>query len=252
MTFTLLPETAFVYILAFSRIAAVIMALPALGEMSISPRVRLILALTVTAVIAPTISNSFGPMPLGFFPILVQIVSEILTGLFIGLTARIFMSALQVAGTIIAFQSGLAFAMNVDPTQGIQGAIIGSYLAVLGIVMIFVTDLHHLMLIAIRDSYVLFPPTGSFPTRDFLMVGIDAVADSFKLGVQLSAPFIVFALIFFLGIGLISKLIPQVQIFFVAMPANILLGFILLFLLLGTIMLWFLENFEAVLMRFIV
>lgn len=252
MTFEILPATAYVYVLAFARIGAALMVLPALGEMSVSARIRLVLALAVTAVLAPGAAAAYGAMPLGVGEMTVDIVSETATGLFIGLTARIFMSALQVAGTVIAFQSGLAFAMNVDPTQGIQGAIIGAYLGVLGTVMVFATDLHHLMLIALRDSYVLFPPQGAFPASDFLMMAVDTVSGAFGLGVQLAAPFLVFSLVFYLGVGILSKLIPQVQIFFVAMPANILLGFVLLFLLLGAVMLWFLDRFEAVLMRFIV
>lgn len=256
MTFSmpvdLLPETALIYLLAFSRIGAAMMVLPALGEMSVSARIRLVMALAVTAALVPTIASSYPTLPLGVAPLATNIISEVATGLFIGLSARMFMSALQVAGTIIAFQSGLAFAMNVDPTQGLQGAIIGTYLAVLGTAMIFMTDLHHLMLIAMHDSYVLFPPTGSFPAADFLAVAIDTMASAFTLGVKLAAPFIVLSLIFYLGIGILSKLIPQVQIFFVAMPANILFGFVLLFLLTGAIMLMFLEHFEAVLLRFII
>jgi len=255
MTLTLppdfLPEVALVYVLAFSRIGAAMMVLPGLGELNISPRIRLVLALLVTAAIAPVVATAYPVLPLGLASVAAQLISEIATGLFIGLTARMFMSALQVAGTIIAFQSSLAFAMNVDPTQGLQGAIVGTYLAVLGTALIFATDLHHLMLIAMRDSYTLFPPLGGFPTADFLTVAIDALAGAFALGVQLAAPFVVFSLIFYLGIGVLSKLIPQVQIFFVAMPGNILLSFVLLFLLLGAVMLWFLERFEAVLMRFI-
>ncbi|MEQ8747605.1 flagellar biosynthetic protein FliR [Pyruvatibacter sp.] len=248
----LLPETILVYVLVFSRIGAAMMVLPALGEMNVSPRIRLVMAIMVAAVLAPVVASSYPAMPLGIGSIASSLIAEIVVGLFIGLTARMFMSALQVAGTVIAFQTGLAFAMNMDPTQGVQGAIVGTYLAVLGTAMIFVTDLHHLMLIGLRDSYTLFPPSAAFPTSDFLAVAVDTVASAFTLGLQLAAPFLVFSLIFYLGIGVLSKLIPQVQIFFIAMPANILFGFVLLFLLLGSIMLYFLEHFEALLMRFIV
>jgi len=248
----ILPETAFVYVLAFARIGTALMILPGLGEMNVSARIRLVMALAVTAVLAPVIATSYPSTPLGVGPLVASLVGEIGIGLFIGLTARMFMSALQVAGTVIAFQSGLAFAMNVDPTQGIQGAILGTYLAVLGTAMVFVTDLHHLMLIGLRDSYTLFPPMTGLPTADFLAVAVDTMASAFTLGVKLATPFIVFSLVFYLGIGILSKLIPQVQIFFVAMPANILFGFIILFLMVGSMMLYFLEHLEAVLLRFVI
>ncbi len=248
----ILPETALLYVLVFSRVGAAMMVLPALGEMSINARVRLMMALAVSAVLAPVVSSAYPVMPLGLSSITVNLITEIGTGLFIGLTARMFMSALQVAGTIIAFQSGLAFAMNVDPTQGIQGAMVASYLAVLGTAMVFVTDLHHLMLMGLRDSYTLFPPNAGIPAADFLAVAIDTMAGAFALGVQLAAPFVVASLIFYLGIGILTKLIPQVQIFFVAMPANILIGFVLQLMLLSAIMMWFLENLEGLLLNFII
>ena len=252
MTFQLLPETAFVYILAFSRIGSAMMALPALGELSVSPRIRLVMALAVTAVLTPVVADTYPAMPLGWMDMVIDILSEVLMGLFMGLVARIFVASLQVAGTIIAQQTGLAFAMNVDPTQGIQGAIVGTFLAFTGVVLIFVTDLHHVMLVGIRDSYTLFPPTGSFPTADFVTIAVDTLSKGFTLGLQLSSPFLVFGLVFYLGIGILSKLIPQVQIFFIAMPANILVGFVLLFMLFSAIMLYYLENLETALMRFVI
>jgi len=247
----LLPQTALLYVLAFARIGSAMMVLPGLGELSISGRVRLVMALAVTVALTPVVASAYPSLPLGIGPMAGSLIAEIFTGVFIGLIARIFMSALQVAGTVIAFQSGLAFAMNVDPSQGTQGAIIGNYLVVLGTAMIFATNTHHLMLTALHDSYVLFPPGASFPTTDFLAVAIESMSKAFGLGMQLATPFIVFSLIFYLGIGIISKLIPQVQIFFVAMPANILVGFILLLLMLSALMLWFFDHFQTMLRQFI-
>ena len=255
MIFTLpadmLPETALLYVLAFARIGGAMMVLPGLGEISISARIRLVMALTVTVALTPVVASAYPSVPLGIGPMAGSLISEIFTGLFMGLTARIFMSALQVAGTVIAFQSGLAFAMNVDPSQGTQGAIIGNYLVVLGTAMVFATNTHHLMLMALHDSYVLFPPGAAFPVHDFLTVAISSMSKAFALGIQLATPFIVFSLIFYLGIGIISKLIPQVHIFFVAMPANILVGFVLLLLLLSALMLWFFDHFQTMLRQFI-
>jgi flagellar biosynthetic protein FliR len=161
------------------------------------------------------------------------------------------MSALHVAGNIIAMQTGLAFAQNVDPTQGTQSAIVASFLSMLAVTLIFATDLHHLLIAAMRDSYVLFKPGEILPVGDFLQMAIKAVSGAFVLGVQLSAPFVVFGLVFYIGLGLLSKLMPQIQIFFIAMPANIGLGFALLFLILGAMMTWFLQGFEQSLSVFV-
>lgn len=246
-----LPQTGFVFMLVFSRLGAMIMLMPALGEISVPTRVRLILALLLSGIMMPLVADTYSAIPLTVIGLGIAVIYEILIGIFIGMSAQIVMSALHVAGNIIAMQTGLAFAQNVDPTQGTQSAIIASFLSMLAVTLIFATDLHHLLIAAMRDSYVLFKPGEVLPVGDFLQMAIKAVSGAFVLGVQLSAPFVVFGLVFYIGLGLLSKLMPQIQIFFIAMPANIGLGFALLFLILGAMMTWFLNGFEQTISVFI-
>jgi flagellar biosynthetic protein FliR len=158
-------------------------------------------------------------------------------------------SALQVAGSVVAQQLGLGFVTAVDPTQGQQGVIVGNFLSVLGITLIFVTDLHHLVIAALNDSYSLFRP-GEIPLfGDIAALFTQTVAAAFRVGVQLSAPFIVFGLLFNLGLGVLSRLMPQMQVFFVGLPLSILLGFLILLLVVGAMMGTFLEHVESVLQQ---
>ncbi|HEY4345123.1 MAG TPA: flagellar biosynthetic protein FliR [Parvibaculum sp.] len=246
-----LPQTGFVFMLVFSRLGSMIMLMPAIGEISVPSRVRLTLALLLSAIMMPLVADTYSAIPLTVPGLAMAVIYEILIGLFIGMTAQIVMSALHVAGNIIAMQTGLAFAQNVDPTQGSQSAIVASFLSMLAVTLIFATDLHHLLIAAMRDSYVLFKPGDIFPVGDFLQMAVKDVSGAFVLGVQLSAPFVVFGLVFYIGLGLLSKLMPQIQIFFIAMPANIGLGFALLFLILGAMMTWFLNGFEQAISVFI-
>lgn len=252
MIVNVLPQTVFIFLLVFARLGSMLMLLPALGEISVSPRIRLVLALGLVVILMPVVGPAYGVMPSTVGGLASIVISEMLVGFFIGVSARLVMSALQVAGTVIAFQTGLAFAQNVDPTQGIQSALVGSFLAVLAVVLIFATDMHHLMLLAGRDSYTLFVPGQVLPVGDFAEMAVNTVAGAFKLGVQIASPFVVFGLIFYLGLGILSRLMPQIQIFFIAMPANILLGFLLLALLLSGMTMWFLDFFEKTLLRFVI
>jgi len=111
--------------------------------------------------------------------------------------------------------------------------------------------MHHLLIAAIHDSYQLFVPGRPPPFADFAEAAVNIIASSFRVGIQLSAPFLIFGLIFYMGIGILSRLMPQIQIFFIAMPANILLGLLLFMLLLSTMMMWFFEHFEAGMVRFV-
>jgi flagellar biosynthesis protein FliR len=174
------------------------------------------------------------------------LIHEIAVGVIIGGMSRLIISALQTAGSIIAFQSGLSFAQTADPTQtGVQGAIIGNFLGLLGLALVFATDLHHLVLAAIYQSYTVYPPETPLMFGDTFRLAWDVAAKSFAVGVQISAPFVIFGLIFNLGLGILSRLMPQLQIYFIAMPANIGLGLMLLAVLLMAISAWYLNHFET-------
>ena len=154
----------------------------------------------------------------------------------LGLSVRAIVAALQTAGTIIAQQLGLAFAMTVDPSVGNQQATLGSFLSLLGLTLVLAADLHHLALVAIRDSYALMPPLGMPATGDAAAFAVQAVARSFTLSVQIAAPFIAFGILFNLGLGVLSRLMPQMQVFFVATPASIMIGMLVFLATVGVIM----------------
>jgi flagellar biosynthetic protein FliR len=243
MTVEIAPATIFVFALIFTRLGAMLMLLPAIGEATIPARARIALAFGMTMVLYPLIRDRFPPMPEGLAMVVTLAIGELLIGLFVGGIARVVMSTMQFVGGIVAFQIGLAFAQNFDPTQGQQTALLGSFLSVLAVTLVFAFDLHHLMIRAMRDSYELFQPGRMIPVGDAVQLAVDTVATSFRVSLQLAAPFLVFGLVFYAGLGVLSKLMPQVQVFFVAMPANIGIGLVLLMLLLGTMALWFADYF---------
>jgi flagellar biosynthetic protein FliR len=236
-----LPVFAATFILGFARIGTMVMLLPGIGELTVSSRARLTVALVLTAIILPLHRTDYQIDLRTFGPVLLLLGQELLVGAVLGLVARIAISALQVAGSVVAQQMGLGFVTAVDPTQGQQGAIVGNFLSVLGITLIFATDLHYLVIAALNDSYTLFRP-GEVPILgDIAQVLTNTVSGAFRIGIQLSAPFLVFGLLFNLGLGLLARLMPQMQVFFVGMPLSILAGFLILFLVVGAMMTTFLD-----------
>ena len=170
---------------------------------------------------------------------------ELAVGLIIGAIVRITVMATQVAGTIVAFQAGLSGALAADPTQmGQQGAVFSSFLSFLGITLIFATDLHHMALAAIYDSYMVLSPTDPLMFEDAMQLAVRTVSGAFMVGVQMSAPFIVFGLVFNLGAGILARLMPQLQVYFILMPANIIVGLLLFAILLVMMMGWYITAFE--------
>jgi len=242
----LLPADIATYSLVFSRVGAMAMTLPALGEATIPPRARLMLALALTLVMVPVVGASYPPAT-ATKPLMLAglVASESITGLAIGLMLRMVMSAVQVAGTVIATQTGLAFAQTFDANQGTQSALVSMFLSLLSITLIFAAELHHLLIAGIEHSYVVFPPGKLPPTADMLKLAVETMSGLFLTGVQMAAPFLVFGLVLYAAAGVLSRVMPQLQIFFLAMPLNILAGFVILGLTVSTMMLWFLDAFAT-------
>lgn len=251
LSLSTLPFDVFLVFAVFCRVGALFMTAPALGDFSLSPRIRLAAALAVTAALTPIASAAYPDWQSGQAAMVAIIAGEILYGSVLGLAARLFFSALNVAGQIIAFQMGLSLAQIFDPTQELQGAIIGGFLAVLGTTMIFAADLHHLLLGALKDSYLLFSPGTTPAFSDFADLMTRGLSTAFSLGLRLAAPFILFGLVFYVGAGVLNRLMPQAQVFFMLMPANLALGVMLLMLMTGLVMTVFLGEFEAYLAQFL-
>ena len=133
----ILSQQVFVFLAVFARLGAMIMTMPAIGAESVPPNVRLVLALVLTFTIVGLVTGGYPVLPETLFGLISFLIAEIIIGLIIGGILRMVMSAVQVAGSLIAFQSSLAFAQNFDPTQGVQGALIGTFLS-LAAVTIFV------------------------------------------------------------------------------------------------------------------
>ncbi len=241
-----LPALAAAFLLTFARVGTMVMLLPAVGELNLPSRVRLCLALLLTAIMLPAHQAAYNVTLTAIGPVLQMLAQEILIGAVLGLTARLAISALQTAGTLIAQQLGLGFVTAVDPTQNQQGLLVGNFLTLLGVTLIFATDLHHLIIAAMNDSYAIFAP-GEVPALGDMAKHITHItATAFKISIQLSAPFMVFALLFNLGLGVLSRLMPQMQVFFIGLPLSILLGLLLLLIVIGTMMGTFTGYIESV------
>jgi len=249
---SLLPALAAAFMLVFARVGAMVMLLPGLGESSIPVRVKLAIALLLTLIILPLHRAAYHIDMQSMTPLLVLMVYEIIIGVVLGATARVTLAALQVAGSVIAQQMGLGFATSVDPTtQSQQGVLIGNFLTLLGVTLLFATDSHHLVIAALNDSYAIFSPGEMMPSGDVAALATRAFAAAFKIGMQLSAPFLVFGLVFNIGLGVLARLMPQMQVYFVGVPLSIFAGFLIFALVIAAMMGTFLDYFIGVMHQLI-
>jgi flagellar biosynthetic protein FliR len=240
-----LPLEVYVAGLVFVRISAIVMLIPGIGDAAVPPRIRLAFALILSLVIFPLAAPTITAIPAAASALGGEVIREALIGLMIGGLLRMFLASLTVAGETIALQTTLSFSQTANPLQAQPGTSVTAFLSLLGITLIFATNLHHLFIGAVANSYDLFPPGRGVPLQEASDMAVRTLSQAFALGVQLAAPVIVFALVLNVAAGIIGRLMPQFQIFFAVTPLSILIGLSVFALSLGLIGLVWIERYEA-------
>ncbi|MDH4386404.1 MAG: flagellar biosynthetic protein FliR [Caulobacter sp.] len=237
--------------LIFARIGAMVMLMPGVGEQSVPPRIRLSFALLMCLVLSPLVAaRVVVPATLGDMG--AEVIREVLVGLTIGMILRFFLSALATAGEVVSIQTTLGFAQTTNPMLGQPNATLATFLSLIGVLLIMTTDLHHLFIGAMVNSYNLFPlERPNLPIGDAAALAVRTLAGSFALGIQLSAPVIVFSLVFNLAAGLVGRIMPQFQIYFVSSPLAVIFGLSIFALSLGIVGMVWVDRYRDLLAVFV-
>ena len=239
----LLRLNAFGVILIFARVGTAFATLPGFSAAYVSVRIRLVCALVISLVLAPVLIDSLPGLPTSSAALGLLLIGEVLIGGFLGLLGRVLFAALQTAGTVISLVSSLANAFVQDAVSEQQGSIIAGFLTTVGLLVIFTSNLHHLMIRALADSYGLFIPGDTLALGDMAQLMARHVMDSFALGVQLASPFIVMGLTHYLMLGLLGRLMPALPVFFFGLPIQLAAQIAIIMLTLSGIMLAFQSHF---------
>ncbi len=235
--------------LIFARIGALVMLLPGIGDSNVPPRIRLAFAFLMSLMLMPVVAPNL-PVPGTVSGVAGEVIQQIVIGLMIGGILRLFLSSLATTGEIISLQTTLSFAQTAAPGQATPSTTVGTFLGLIGITLIMTTDLHHMFLAAMAHSFELFPFGRSVPVNDSAQLAVQTVASSFKLGLQLASPVVVFAIIFNVATGLVGRVMPQFQVFFVASPLIVMFGLSIFALSLGVIGMVWVDRYRDLLAMF--
>ena len=247
----ILVGQVFGFLLVFTRVGATVMVMPGVGDGYVSPRIRLILALLITLVVFPLLADQLPALPASPLILGALLASEALIGVFLGYLARLLLTALDIAGMVIAFNTGLAAAQALNPALGQQGNLVGATLGTLGVLLILITNLHHVIIMAVVDSYSLWMPGTWLPVGDAADMMTRLVAKSFLIGLQLAMPVVLVGIVLNLAMGLLARLMPQIQVFFLILPIQIVLGMLILAMTISAIMMMWLSYAEESLIGFL-
>ncbi len=241
---TLLTAQITAFLLVFARVGAGVMLLPGIGESFVSPTLRLAFALLVALVMAPALLATLPAPPDSALGLGALIAAEITIGLFIGMLCRVVLSALHTTGTILSLASGLSSAQMFDLTQAAQGTLLGNLLSMAGVAFWFALDFHHLMLNALFDSYGLFVPGQWIAMGDGIEMYGHLMGGCFAIAVQITAPIMLVMLLLNLGSGILSRLMPALQVFYLLLPIQILFTFEMLKWTASGMFLWYFQFAE--------
>lgn len=232
----------FPWFLVFLRLGGMIMVFPGIGDSSVNPRVRLWFSVVASLAMYPAVFDSLPALPEQISILIAIILSELLLGILFGIAARIFISAMTVAGDVLSFMSGFQASMLFDPGAQAQTTAPATLLGLMGTLLVLITGLHLFMIETVAQSYTIFP-VGQLPLMgDVSQAVIFVLRDAFTLGVKLAAPVLAAGFLVYVSFGVLNRLVPQVQAFFVAMPLNVLIGLLMLGLTLGTVLTLFTQE----------
>ena len=234
LTISLPQIQLFLFILL--RVSAMTLTVPVFDSRNIPAVFKMGLCFTITLVLYPIVRLepvAFGPSVIHYA---IGIACEVVTGVIIGFLIRLVFTGVQLAGELAAFQMGFSVASVIDPTSGSQVPIISQLVYMFAILIFLTTNAHHWVLRALVESFTLIPPYGFHSSGDLMTRLTQAGAEMFENAVRAGSPVIVSLLLISLGLGLVGRTVPQMNVFMVATPVNILIGFLFLSLSLPMMM----------------
>ena len=239
-----LAQGGFAFMMVLCRVGAAIMLLPGLAEEGMPTRVRMGLVLALTFLLLPTVAPLLPRPPDSIPGLLVMVCGELFAGGFLGWLARLIALALPAAGQVISLSTGMSSVLQPDANFGAQTAGIGRLFGIAAPVLILASGAYMMPLSALAGSYAAWPAGAALPSGDIMETVVRAVGAHFALALRLASPFMLIGLVWQMGLGLLSRLVPQLQIYFAALPGQVLGGVLLLALLSGGLAHVWLEAFK--------
>jgi len=228
----------FVFILIFIRMTSFLVSSPILSFRNIPSGAKIGVSLVISLILFPQLPVDNFTLSEHFVYFVGFAVSETLTGLVLGLAANCIFSAVRIAGQYLDIQIGFSMAMIVDPANGMQNTLVAQFFYLLGVLLFFSLDIHHVLISALVMSYDLVPPGGLLINGQVILSLLKIFLLMFTFAIRMTLPIILVLVISDISLGLISKTVPQFNVMMIGFPIKIGVGMLTLLLLtpvLGTL-----------------
>jgi len=202
--------------------------MPLFGERLVPIRVKAGLSLVIAVLLYPVVSSFVPPVPDSFLPLFLMMLSQALIGAALGFTARLILAAAQLAGEVMGMQIGFSVANAVDPVSRLNISLIGQVQYVFAILIFLLTNAHHVFLSVIADSFQITPSLFFHSSASWMSFFVGLTRNMFILAVKLSIPVIAVIFLSNIGLGVVARTVPQINVFIVGFPLHIAIGLIFL------------------------
>ena len=228
LNFELAVQELWSFIVVLVRTVAILSALPLLGSRNVPNRIKVTMAAGIAIILTPVVTIHFKPDWLQPLPLLMGLAAEIFVGISLGLATRMLMAAVELAGQVMGFQVGFGFAQAVDPATQLQTPVFGQLLTVLATLLYFQIDGHHLILLALGSSFSLIPPFGAHLQAPLLVDIVQLMQATMNTGLKLALPVIAVTFLIHLTMGILGRLVPQMNVLITSFPITISVGLLVL------------------------
>ena len=219
-------EQTEIFILTLLRVSAMIITIPILGDVTVPARVKVGLALLMTFLIYPVVQTEPWKLSSDIFSLVFRMAGEIMIGVMIGFAGRLIFDGIQLAGQLIGFQMGFSIVNVIDPVNNEQTSIISQFQYLIALLIFLVMNGHHIFLYAIAESFRILPPLGFHFSGELMQLVLIFVRNMLEVAIKTGAPIIAVLLFMSVGMGLIARTVPQINIFIVGFPLQIAIGLI--------------------------
>lgn len=221
------------FLLVFIRMSGMFLLSPVFGQRNVPAPFKAAFALLTAMIVAPGVQVPDASHYRTLAAFVAMAAMELLIGLALGFISYMIFSALYVAGQLIDMRIGFGMVNVFDPVSNIQMPITANFYVILATLFIFATNTHHLFLLSIAQSFDLLPPGGTILLGELLDQTIRLFSVLFSLGFRIAAPVTVAILVTDMALGIISKSVPQMNVFMLGMPIKLILGMFILYLTLA-------------------
>jgi flagellar biosynthetic protein FliR len=225
-----------IFLLIFVRMVGVFVVAPFFSSGAVPFRIRMVLAVYITACIFPVVAASFDPLPENMFEYAFLIGSEAVIGILIGFLLSIIFAAFQLAARFFSFQMALGIAEVIDPLSEVGITLVGQLWTLMGIMIFIAINGPHMLVMATYDSYQTIKVLSIAAHGEAVMKAvIDAFGAMFLIALKLSFPILITLFLLAIVLGLLAKAAPQMNIFMVGFPIQIGVGLLVMVAVLGAI-----------------